>query len=201
MIKADELIHIGRFTKPHGVKGEMALSTDYDLSTVTNDLFIICEMDGIRVPFLLISCREKSQTLSLVQLEGVNTDEQAKVFNGKAAYLLQDSVILPDDDPNNDTTLSCAPPLQNGHTQSGGAQSSSTRSGRLDWRRHIGYTVIDKQSGIIGQVTDIDESTMNRLLFVTQEDGEILIPAALVESIDTKDQTIKVSLPEGFLEI
>ena len=63
------------------------------------------------------------------------------------------------------------------------------------------YTVIDDKLGIIGQITDIDDSTINVLFKVDSNGSEVLIPAALVTAIDQDSKTTNVLLPEGFLEI
>lgn len=206
MITEDKLIKIGRFTKPHGAKGEMALSTDVDLSPATGDLFIICEMDGLWVPFLLVSCRDKSPTLTLVQFEGIDSAEQAKAFNGKAAYLQVGTVILRNDDPSDESDDSNALSDDNNAWQSNSAQTGrrrtcDMRSGSPDWERFLGYTIIDVQSGLIGKVIHVDESTINTLLHVDNEEGVTLVPAALVTAIDPENRSMEVSLPEGFLEI
>lgn len=51
MIKSEEVFKIGQFTKPHGIKGEITLVTDCDVFDDTDDPYIICDMDGILVPF------------------------------------------------------------------------------------------------------------------------------------------------------
>lgn len=51
MIKSDEVFKIGQFAKPHGIKGEITLMTDCDVFDDTDDPYIICDMDGILVPF------------------------------------------------------------------------------------------------------------------------------------------------------
>jgi 16S rRNA processing protein RimM len=161
----------------------MALLTDCDLSGAVGDLFLICEMDGIRVPFLLVSYRPKSPALAWVQLEGIDDDEQAKAFNGKAACLLHDAaVFLPDDDDLEDND--CLHP-----------------DGNRRWKRFIGYTVTDVRFGLIGQVTCVDESSINILLQIEKEDDESLVPAALVTTIDREHRAMEVALPDGFLEI
>lgn len=53
MIKKEDVFKIGQFAKPHGVKGEISLVTDYDLFDDSEDDYIVCDMDGILVPFLL----------------------------------------------------------------------------------------------------------------------------------------------------
>ena len=64
-----------------------------------------------------------------------------------------------------------------------------------------GYTVTDDKLGVIGKITDVDDSTINTLLIVDHDGSEILIPAALITAIHQDTKVTDVSLPEGFLEI
>ena len=65
----------------------------------------------------------------------------------------------------------------------------------------IGFDVVDVTTGTtVGRIAAIDDSTAN-LLFEL-EDGR-LIPAAeeLITNIDTKNKVIKMTIPEGLLEL
>jgi 16S rRNA processing protein RimM len=171
MIKKEELVKIGKFAKPHGIKGEISLVTGCDLAGITgSDAFIVCYMDGIAVPFFIDSYRQKSNTATLVGFAGIDSDDKAKLFTGKTAYLPPD--LLP----------SCDEYIPG-------------------WNEVTGYTVSDGKIGAIGTVSDIDDKTMNILLMVDCKGKEILIPVALITVIDRERKTIDVSLPEGFLEL
>ena len=41
MIKKEDVFKIGQFAKPHGVKGEIALITDYDLFDDSEDDYVV----------------------------------------------------------------------------------------------------------------------------------------------------------------
>ena len=65
----------------------------------------------------------------------------------------------------------------------------------------IGFDVVDVTTGTtVGRIAAIDDSTAN-LLFEL-EDGR-LIPAAeeLITNIDSKNKVIKMTIPEGLLEL
>lgn len=47
MITREELIRIGRFNKPHGVKGELSFTFTDDVFDRTECSYIVCEIDGI----------------------------------------------------------------------------------------------------------------------------------------------------------
>ncbi|MDR2681023.1 MAG: ribosome maturation factor RimM [Tannerella sp.] len=171
MIKKEELVKIGHFAKPHGIKGEISLVTDYDPADIPcDDPYIVCDMDGIPVPFFIDSCRQKSNTTALIGLDGIDSEEKAKLFTGKPACIPADMLPSHDED-------------------------------MTGWKHITGYTVSDEKFGTIGPVTDIDDKTMNILLTVDCREKEILIPAALVTAVDSERKTIEVALPEGFWEI
>jgi 16S rRNA processing protein RimM len=171
MLKKEDLIKIGHFAKPHGIKGEIALITDYDITDISvDDPYLVCDMDGISVPFFIESCRQKNNTTVLVGLADVNSEDKAKLFTGKPAYIPSD--LLPPDDE--DTP---------------------------EWKYLTGYTVTNGKMGEVGTVSDIDDHTLNILLKVDYKGEEILIPAALITALDREQKMIEVSLPEGFWEI
>ena len=55
----------------------------------------------------------------------------------------------------------------------------------------------------IGEVTDVDTSTVNTLFVVDRDGDELLIPAQeeLIAGIDQKHKIITVDLPEGLLSL
>ena len=87
MIKEENLFKIGQFAKPHGIKGEISLITDYDIPDISCDPYIVCDMDGIMVPFFIESYRQKSSATTLVKFENINSEENLKLLSGKEAFL------------------------------------------------------------------------------------------------------------------
>jgi 16S rRNA processing protein RimM len=67
----------------------------------------------------------------------------------------------------------------------------------------IGFTATDRTLGDIGEITDIDESTINTLFVVENNDEEILIPAQeeFIVDIDHENSRIILDLPEGLVEL
>lgn len=71
----------------------------------------------------------------------------------------------------------------------------------LTWQYFIGFRVLDKQHGDLGEITAVDDSTMN-ILFCIEKDGEeLLLPAheEFIRNIDKKKREILVQIPEGLL--
>ncbi|MDR1202745.1 MAG: ribosome maturation factor RimM [Tannerellaceae bacterium] len=173
MIKKDDIVPIGYFAKPHGIKGEINLILSGDVSfDEWDEPYIICEMDGILVPFYLEEYRYKSDTTLFVKLEHINSDEAAREFANREVFCPPEVVLDYDDD-------------------------------RLTWSHFIGYKVFDNAHGLVGEIIDIDESTLNILLVINHNDNELLIPAAeeLILSVDHDSKQLKVELPDGLLDL
>ena len=67
----------------------------------------------------------------------------------------------------------------------------------------VGYQVIDKQHGQLGQVSMIYNLPAQDLLAVMHKGAEVMIPMneAIVKDINHETKTIQTDLPDGLLEI
>ncbi|MDR1344016.1 MAG: 16S rRNA processing protein RimM [Tannerellaceae bacterium] len=86
MIEKATVRRIGYFTKPHGIKGEIGLALSCDIFNNQDDLFIICEMEGLLVPFFIEEYRNKTNNIVLVKLEAVDSEEAVRVFSHREVY-------------------------------------------------------------------------------------------------------------------
>ncbi|MBP3349785.1 MAG: 16S rRNA processing protein RimM [Bacteroidaceae bacterium] len=173
MIRREELIKIGQFNKPHGVRGELSFTFTDDVFDRGESPYIVCCIDNIYVPFFIEEYRFKTGTTALIKLADVESDEAARdftnleVFYPKAYYVEDDEDATPDD-------------------------------------YFIGFTINDITYGTLGEVTAIDDSTINVLFVVTTPDErELLIPIqeAFVRAIDEEGRIIHMDLPEGLLDM
>ncbi|MCC8143453.1 MAG: ribosome maturation factor RimM [Tannerellaceae bacterium] len=173
MIREEEVIKIGYFAKPHGIKGEVSLVTRYDVLDASAEPYLVCDMEGILVPFYVEEYRYKTDNVILVKLENINDEVAAARFANK-------DVFYP------------LTELEGGELQK-----------ELAWEDFIGYTVIDTVLGKIGPVTDVDESTMNVLFSIDREGKEVLIPVAeeFIEAADHTARSLTLTLPEGVLDL
>ena len=78
MIRREDGYRIGKIGKPHGVKGEVSFQFDDDIFDRTDADFLILELDGILVPFFMEEYRFRSDSLALMKLEGIDTQERAR---------------------------------------------------------------------------------------------------------------------------
>ncbi|MBE6301330.1 MAG: 16S rRNA processing protein RimM [Parabacteroides distasonis] len=173
MIKKEDVFKIGQFAKPHGIKGEIALVTNSDVFDDSEDPYVICEMDGIFVPFFIEEYRYKSDSVILVKLVNVDDEKTAREFSNREVYYSLDEVDEED------------------------------LVGEMTWDSFIGYRVEDETIGEIGEIVNVDESTMNVLLQIDYKGEELLLPAAeeLILSADHENRKLVVSVPEGLLDL
>jgi 16S rRNA processing protein RimM len=84
-------------------------------------------------------------------------------------------------------------------------KSARPKSGRGEFYDDevIGFTVTDAAAGALGTVTAIVMSGPLRLLGVTNQEKEILIPVEgpFITNINKSKKKIEVDLPDGFLDI
>ena len=173
MIRREELIKIGQFNKPHGVRGELSFTFTDDVFDRGESPYIVCCIDNIFVPFFIEEYGFKTGTTALIKLVDVESDEAARdftnleVFYPKTYYVENDEEATPDD-------------------------------------YFIGFTINDITHGALGEVTAIDDSTINVLFVVTTpDDRELLIPVqeAFVRAIDEEERIIHMDLPDGLLDM
>jgi len=172
MIHPKEVYPIGKFTRTHGVRGEMAFSFTDDVFDRTECPYLVCSMDGILVPFFIEEYRFKNDSVALVKFERIDTSEAASIFTNKEVYFPK-------------------------------SYAEQTEDGEYSWQYFIGFHTEDAVHGYLGELIDIDESTVNILFVVEQPNGgELLIPAqeAFIEDVDHDKRIIKFKLPDGLLE-
>ena len=76
-------------------------------------------------------------------------------------------------------------------------------SDELTWSYFQGFTATDSTAGVIGIITDVDDSTINTLFVVEKNGEEILIPAQeeFITGIDHDKREITFDLPEGLVNL
>ncbi len=178
MIEVNDIVAIGKFQKTHALKGELNAILEIDSEFLEEGNAIIAEIDGIYVPFYIKSIRKKGSSSFLIQIDGIDSEDEARVFVNKTIYAEKSSLasFLEIDDED-----------------------------LFDSDDLIGYSIYDSKSGKeIGKIIFLDTSTQNALFVVETEDGnEIFIPAAddLIIKIDDENKIVEMTLPEGIIDI
>lgn len=75
----------------------------------------------------------------------------------------------------------------------------------MTWSAIVGFQLVDAiYNKVVGEITAVDDSTLNVLFEVTTADGrEILVPASeeLIQDVDTQQRAIYINIPEGILDL
>ena len=172
MIKKEEVYKIGIFNKPHGIHGELQFTFTDDIFDRADCDYLVCQLDGIFVPFFIEEYRFRSDSTALVKLEGVDTAERARMFTNVDVYFPVEHV-------------------------------DEAEAGELSWNFFIGFRMEDVHHGLLGEVVDVDTTTVNTLFVVKQEGEELQVPAQeeFILGIDQEKKLITVELPEGLLDL
>lgn len=173
MIRKDDIVKIGYFAKPHGVKGEIALVTTFDLFDTQEDPFILCELDGIYVPFFVEEYRYKSDTVILVKIENLHSEEDIRPFTNKEVFCPKEWI------------------------------DNSELDAGITWDNFIGYKVYDTNRGYLGEISDVDDSTLNVLFEVSNGEKSLLLPAVEEFMVELKhdEKSILMTVPDGLFEL
>lgn len=174
MIKNEDVYLIGKLTKTHALKGEMNFQFTDDIWDRTESEYLICEVDGILVPFFLEEYRFRSDSTALVKFEDIDSADAAQFLVNTDVYFekkYQDE--LGEDEVSLNYFI--------GFTMIDG-----------------------DDDGIIGTITDIDDNTENWLFIVTRPDGEeVMIPAheEFISEIKQEERQMIMDLPLGLLDL
>ncbi len=177
MITRGQLVEIGRYCKPHGVKGEISASIDCDFEALEHLSCIISDVDAIFVPFFMEGLRQKSITTVLLTLDGIDSEQDASLLVNKEIYALKSEFE----------------PL-----------SKEMSPEEFPVNYFVGFQVYHHGEAI-GTVVDVDASTANVLFKVARASGggDLLLPAApeLINDVETEERKIHMSLPEDLFAL
>lgn len=172
MIKENEVFKIGKFIKPHGIKGEINFSFENDVFDRVGCPYLICRIDNILVPFFIEEYRFKGKETALIKFEDIDDEEKARRMSGLEVYFPRKYY-----------------------------EEESNEEIEYSWNFFIGFSVIDKTAGKLGIIEDIDDKTINTLFLVKDGENELIIPATedFIEKIDAKKKVLYLVLPEGLI--
>lgn len=71
----------------------------------------------------------------------------------------------------------------------------------LSWDYFVGFRVEDVRHGDLGEITEVDDTTLNTLFIIDHCGEELLVPAQeeFIIKVDRKKKRINVDLPDGLL--
>lgn len=174
MIRKEDVYQIGKITKAHGLNGEVNFNFTDDVFDTADVDYLICEIDGILVPFFIEEYRFRSDTTALVKFEDLDTSDSVQFLLGCDVY------------------------IENKYVQELGEDEVS-----LNYFIGFKMIDGDDNSEI-GTITAIDDNTENWLFIVERPDGsEVMIPAheEFISNIDQDNKVMTMDLPIGLLEL
>ena len=73
----------------------------------------------------------------------------------------------------------------------------------MSWSYFKGFIAVDETLGEIGEIIDVDDSTINTLFVIDNDGEEILVPAQeeMIVGIDNDNKEIIFDLPEGLVSL
>lgn len=172
MIKKEDTYPIGRITKSHGLKGEVVFNFNDDIFDRVECPYLICEIDGILVPFFMEEYRFKTDSSALVKFEDIDSADQAQQLIGSEVY------------------------FENKYIEEGNAEEVSLNYFIGFTINDTDGHTIGKITGIDDQTENwlfqVETPTAD-VLIPAHED--------FITDINHKDKTIEMDLPEGLLDL
>jgi len=168
----DACFHLGHVIKPHGLKGEVSILLDVDHPQNYKELeSVFIEINKKLVPFFIDTIKLKND-VAVVKFEDIDSAENLKNILGQDLYL----------------PLELLPPLEGNH---------------FYFHEVIGFVVVDDSLGQLGTISSIYTHPNQSLIAMDYRNTEILIPITdkILHSVNRKENTINVDLPEGLLDI
>lgn len=174
MIRKEDTYLIGKITKAHGLKGEVNFMFTDDIFDRTESEYLICEVDGILVPFFMEEYRFRSDTTALVKFEDLNSADEVQFLVNCDVYFEKKYQEELDEDEVSLNYFVGFKMIDGDNNQE------------------------------IGTIIDIDDNTENWLFIVERENGEeVMIPAheEFISEIRQEEKIMVMDLPLGLLEL
>ena len=173
MITSDEIIAIGKFNKPHGISGEISATINAPGVVLNDCSCIVCDIDGIFVPFFIKDFRIKSQETFLITIDDINNEQDAAMLVNKDIYVKRDeySEALEDED-------------------------------QIPIDFFIGFNVVvNALDGKIIDIDDSTANVL--FVIETTDGKSLLIPAVeeFIKDFDSRERIIKMEVPDELLDL
>ncbi|MBA4853352.1 ribosome maturation factor RimM [Emticicia sp. BO119] len=169
----DDCYLLGKITKTHGLKGELAIWLDVDYPEDYEELdSVLLEIKGELVPHFVEEIQIRPNK-SIIKFEDIDTIEEAQKIVNCDIYLPEDNLPeLEEDD-------------------------------QFYYHEIIGFVIIDEVKGKLGKVLAVYTSDRQDLIAMQYEGKEVLIPIDddIVKTVDRKKKELYTNLPEGLLEV
>lgn len=186
MIRNEDIIRIGHISRTHGVKGEVEVQFTDDPFDRGEAEYLVLDRDGINVPFFFTEYRYKGRSSALFTFEDVTTEEAARRLVGATVSYPRDAApaALPD-------------------FEDAGSLRALTGF-RLYAVDPEESTEDELATYDLGDITYVDESSMNTLVTAVDDEGdERILPlhTDFIVEIDPEDRSILIDIPLELLDL
>jgi len=173
-IPKNNCVKVGFIQKPHGIHGELVIRFQEEYyETLEECPTLLLEIDHLLVPFFIAE-----EGLRFKSGESVITQLDWIDTDKKAKDLCGLSVYVDQKD---------------------------VVESEFEMSAHalIGFTLIDEELGVIGEIYEVNDYSGNVLLSVEYQGKEALIPLNedLIVSIDEDNREIVLAIPEGLFDL
>lgn len=173
MITVDDLISVARTQKPYGIRGELMILFNREEYTEIDADYYFLMIEGIPVPFRVEEFAFSTETLVRVKFEDIENELDASRY-------VRLEVLLPRAQVMSEETITTP-----------------------KWNFYIGYTVLDQHGETLGVIDEVDDTTINVLFIVRNDDVEHLIPATedFITAVDEEEKILRMLIPEGLIDM
>lgn len=167
-----EFKEIGSTQKPHGLQGELSLTVldGMDLTLESID-WLFLEVEGLPLPFQIEEIRFRTDTLAIVKLNFISTQEEARKFSNCKILIDKNLIVFKEEE--------YSPELLHGYSL-------------ID--QELG------EIGTILQVDDYNGNLVVTINY-QQKEILIPLNEEFIQSIDPKTETIVFNCPPGILNL
>ena len=194
MISDSDVFSIGRFTRTHGIHGEIELQFTDDVFDRGEADYVFLKIDGLYVPFFLEDYRFKGSESALFTLEGIDSDTAARELVGHTVYYPLDARPAEDED-----TISSLRAFTGFRLLIIDRQALAETAEEGDETSEEGVPTLE-----LGTVKHVETATANTLLTVEVEGGEdVLLPLHddFVVDYDLRERYLVLDVPEGLIDL
>lgn len=172
-MRKEDCFYLGKIVRKHSFKGEVVIKLD------TDEPELYTNMESVYVDFgnnLVPFFIDKSSLHKVNQLRVQFEDVYSEE---EADSILKSDVYLP---------LTLLPELE---------------GNQFYYHEVVGFQVIDKNFGVVGEILRINEKTAQPLFEIVREGKEIFIPMVdnFIKKVDRKNKKIEVETPEGLIDL
>ncbi len=170
---AENLFHIGKLAKLHGVNGEVLLIADNIFpKKISSTEWVFLLIDGLPVPFYISHLEASDEKSAIIKFADIETAGEMEEYVGVEVMIEKSDKSKPLKNP----------PI------SGNVQ---------------GYQVIDLHYGNIGYAGTLFNYSGNNVLQILMGEKELLIPLneTTIVKIDKKSKIISVNCPDGLINL